>query len=378
MRWYNAATNGNYLGSSSSGNNFSIVPSGTTTYWGETYYNPCYSTRTSVTVTVTGLLAPTSQAASPSTVACGSPTSLSATTTGGYIRWWDAATGGNYLGSSMSGANLTINPTASTTYYADAFYTPCNSPRVSVSIIVNLPAPPSLQASPSTACPGNSSNLIGTYPVGAIRWYSTSSGGITLGSSISGGNFTVLPTVTTTYYAETYATCGVSATRNSVTITVSGLPVPTAVTVNPTLITCGTSVTLSGSTTSNYINWYTTSTGGTPLGTSSTGTTLVLTPVAATTYWAEAANGTPNSGQTFNYTGSIVTWPVPSGVSSITITAAGASGVDSLAFVPAMIIAAKALRSASLSVRAAAVSSVASSAGVSSVVFSSDTSVSCS
>ena len=62
------------------------------------------------------------------------------------------------------------------------------------------------------------------------------------------------------------------------------------------------------------------------MGTSSSGANFVIVPASSpTTYYAEGFIGSIGS-LTFSYTGSIVNWSVPSNVTSITITAAGASG----------------------------------------------------
>lgn len=63
--------------------------------------------------------------------------------------------------------------------------------------------PTNLTASPNPVCLGNSVNLNATSSLGLIKWYTTASGSTLIGSSNSGSNFTVTPTVsgTVTYYA---------------------------------------------------------------------------------------------------------------------------------------------------------------------------------
>jgi len=54
-----------------------------------------------------------------SNICNGAFSSLSATTTQGLIKWWTASSGGSLVGSSQSGANFSVNPTTTTTYYAE-------------------------------------------------------------------------------------------------------------------------------------------------------------------------------------------------------------------------------------------------------------------
>jgi hypothetical protein len=84
----------------------------------------------------------------------------------------------------------------------------------------NAPSP--VSSSPSTICSGSSSNLNATSSGNTIRWYTASSGGTLLGTSSSGANFSVSPTSTTTYYAESLSSGNgcTSLTRTPVTVTV--------------------------------------------------------------------------------------------------------------------------------------------------------------
>jgi hypothetical protein len=66
--------------------------------------------------------APTPVTASPSSVCSntGGTTNLSATTSANFILWYDAPTGGNLLGTSLSAAAFPVTAAISTTYYAEA------------------------------------------------------------------------------------------------------------------------------------------------------------------------------------------------------------------------------------------------------------------
>ena len=56
--------------------------------------------------------------ASPSTICSGTFAALSATATGASIGWYTAPSGGNLIGTSASGANFSVFPAVTTTYYA--------------------------------------------------------------------------------------------------------------------------------------------------------------------------------------------------------------------------------------------------------------------
>ncbi|MGE0568032.1 MAG: T9SS type A sorting domain-containing protein [Bacteroidia bacterium] len=64
---------------------------------------------------------PSSVTATPSVVCAGETTSLNATALGSAINWYTVPTAGTPIGSSLSGADFTVNPTSNTTYYAESF-----------------------------------------------------------------------------------------------------------------------------------------------------------------------------------------------------------------------------------------------------------------
>lgn len=92
---------------------------------------------------------------------------------------------------------------------------------------VNAPYPTiaSVSVTPSSVCPGSTVSLSGTVNDGAtIHWYTTLSSGTPIGT---GTIFSVIPTVSTTYYAEAYnATndCTSSVPRTAVEVPVIPLP----------------------------------------------------------------------------------------------------------------------------------------------------------
>ena len=82
--------------------------------------NNC-SNSASMTVSVsTSLVAPTSVSANPSTIQTGQSSNLRASSVGNTIYWYTASTGGTSVGNSSSGANFSVTPLITTTYYAEA------------------------------------------------------------------------------------------------------------------------------------------------------------------------------------------------------------------------------------------------------------------
>lgn len=124
-----------------------------------------------------------------------------------------------------------------------------------------------------------------------------------------------------------YTVTDVNSCTNSSTINVliSTLPAtPTNVTSTPATLCAGGTSVLNAISSGNVINWYEVATGGSILSTTASGGNYTTTAINATkTFYAEAAY---NSVQTFNYTGSVQSLVVPSGVTSMSVEAWGAAG----------------------------------------------------
>ncbi|MFN8395060.1 MAG: T9SS type A sorting domain-containing protein, partial [Bacteroidia bacterium] len=119
--------------------------------------------------------------------------------------------------------------------------------------------------------------------------------------------------------------CTASA-RTSVTVTVTPLGNATNVTANPSMICPGGTSNLNATSPGTGISWYTALTGGVLVGSSLSGTNFAVNPTTTTTYYAEATDGSSSGSQTFNYTGAVQSFTVPSGVTSLHIDARGAQG----------------------------------------------------
>jgi trimeric autotransporter adhesin len=284
FNWYTASCGGTLVGS---GNNLSVSPTATTTYYGR-WENSCgNSTCVTTTVTVNPLpVAPTSATATIPTICSGQSTTLSYVGgSGTTFRWYTGACGTTLAG---AGNNLSVSPTVTTTYYGRWENSCGNSTCATVTITVNplAVAPTSVAATQTTICEGQSSVLSYVGGTGTtFRWYTGSCGGTLVGS---GNNLSVSPTSTTTYYGAWENSCGLSGCA-TVTITVNPLPVaPTSASATATTICNGQSTTLSyigGSGT--VFRWYTGSCTGTLVG---SGNDLVVSPTATTTYYGAWEN----------------------------------------------------------------------------------------
>ncbi|MFH2143404.1 MAG: M6 family metalloprotease domain-containing protein, partial [Bacteroidota bacterium] len=282
--WYSASCGGTSVGT---GNNLSVTPAITTTYYGR-WENGCgNSTCQTVTITVNPLpVAPTSVSATLTTICAGSSTVLSYTGgSGTTFGWYTGSCGGTSVG---TGNNLSVTPAITTTYYGRWENACGNSTCQTITITVNpLPvAPTSVSATLTTICSGASTILSYTGGSGTtFGWYTASCGGASVGT---GNNLSVSPAVTTTYYGRWENACG-NSTCQTITITVNPLPVaPTSVSATLTTICSGASTVLSytgGSGTT--FGWYTASCGGASVG---TGNNLSVSPAVTTTYYGRWEN----------------------------------------------------------------------------------------
>ncbi len=103
--------------------------------------------------------------------------------------------------------------------------------------------------------------------------------------------------------------------------------VPNPVTATPSVICAGATTSLNATSVGSSISWFTVPTGGVATGTSASAGNFAVSPVNTTTYYAESfAPGSSTSTLTASYTGSLQSFTVPAGVTSLTIDARGAQG----------------------------------------------------
>ncbi|SEP31938.1 gliding motility-associated C-terminal domain-containing protein [Flavobacterium sp. CF108] len=149
----------------------------------------------------------------------GSFTFTATATAGATISWYDAAVGGNLLGTGNTYTTPTINTT--TTYYVDAG---CESNRKSVTATVNMTPTTPVAGQPSYSnCGPGSVTISAASNIGTINWFTTSVGGT---SVFNGSSFTTpIISANTTYYAEASNSSCINPTRTPVNIEIYTPPV---------------------------------------------------------------------------------------------------------------------------------------------------------
>ncbi|PSK90400.1 glycine-rich protein [Taibaiella chishuiensis] len=211
----------------------------------------------------------------------------------------------------LSGTSVYVVPTQTTTYTVtatDGFG--CNSTATQVITLGKLAA----VTGNTTVCSGSATTLTATG-TGPFAWYDAASGGALLSSNAgyNTGNLTA---------DRSYWVSGSGGPRKEVKVSVVTTQVA-GVTAMPAAICQGATSRLKA-TYLGAIRWYDAPTAGALVGTTTSDTSLPVTPAVTTTYYAE---GVPAQiSYTFNYTGAVQTWTVPPGVTSINVDAYGSAG----------------------------------------------------
>jgi gliding motility-associated-like protein len=167
----------------------------------------------------TKITIPAATVLTPNQICDSGSSTLTASTVNGTIRWYDAVTGGNLLGTGNTYNTPIINTT--TTYYADAG---CESNRKSVTAIVRTtPNSPTAAQPYFSLCGPGRVTLEVTTNVGIVNWFADASGGSSL---YTGLNFITPPiTTNTTFYAEASNNGCVNPTRTPVNAVIYTPPV---------------------------------------------------------------------------------------------------------------------------------------------------------
>ncbi|WP_212001227.1 gliding motility-associated C-terminal domain-containing protein [Chitinophaga sp. HK235] len=287
-----------------------------------------------VTVTVNRRSTAADIIISDTTVCASTTVMLTATTTtvtNPVFKWYQDASLQTLL---HTGATFTTPViTANTTFYvtvegSNSCANPAGAAKAVTVSLTSLQAP-SVSASSTTICPGDSVVLSVVNPVNGLtyRWYTVPTGG----TAVFTGPVYVAKglTITTDFYVEVSSEGCIGTTRTKITITVRTAPTPELVADNVTACE-GVPATLeifnpdSGLT----YNWYTTPTGGTPI---FTGPVFVTPPLSTTTkYYVEAVGnggtcGTPSARVMATVT--VVQTPPAPVVTPAVVNTCGASSV---------------------------------------------------
>jgi hypothetical protein len=244
--------------------------------------------------------------ANPASVCSGVPTTLTVNGgslgTGAVWKWYtDAGCTVPATGTaSATGSQIVVTPSAQTTYYVRAEGACGNTTASSVQVGFNIAsvAPTGGTALPTAICSGGYSIVSvsgGTLGTSATwTWYNNSAcSGTAVGT---GSSLNVTPAATTTYFVRAEGGCATTAagvTGAAVTVNIPSVA-PTSITANPTSVCTGvpTTLTVNGGTLGTGATWkWYTDAGCTVLATgtaSATGSQIVVTPSAQTTYYVRA------------------------------------------------------------------------------------------
>ncbi|RFM26124.1 hypothetical protein DXN05_21190 [Deminuibacter soli] len=289
--WYDAATGGNLVFSGTQVTTPALTAN--TTYYAEAVNGACQSdTRSQVTITVSPRpdIPVVADGGSVTCVQQAGTLSVSNAQSGLTYNWYDAASGGNLVG---TGSSLTIpGLTATATYFVEAYNGTCPSAsRTSGTItVVSQPAQPVVAAGGTSVCTGAPTVLNVSNPQTGItyNWYDAAAGGNLLSS---GSSFTTgAITAAASYYVEASVNSGCRSARTEAQITVTpppAVPAVAAADVN-TCANAGALVQVENPQSGYTYNWYNVAMGGTPL---YTGPNYAVTAVTGNTvYYVEAVN----------------------------------------------------------------------------------------
>lgn len=285
------------------GTQLTVSPSTTTNYW--VRVSGCSTFQDSRTAIVTVTCAPPSvpaPLASPSSIASGQSSILSASPTGSgpfTYQWYIGNSGvtANPINGATS-SSTTVSPAATTSYWVRVTgqcAPVADSPSTTVTVAACVPpSAPTPLVSPSTISSGQSSTLSvspsGTSPF-TYQWYVGNSGITT--SPIAGAtssSTSVSPTVTTNYWVKVTGQCGAPSNSPAVTVTVACTPIAFGGTgAQPPTINVGQSSTISVTTSGSgpfTFQWFRGSLGdaSNPIF-GATGSSAVVSPVTSTSYW---------------------------------------------------------------------------------------------
>ena len=186
--------------------------------------------------------------------------------------------------SSLTATNLT-----ETTYYRAVVKSGvCDSATTnSVSVLVN--SAPSITSVTNGSHTGTGvADLGAASNGGTIYWYTSAVGGSSLATGTS--YTTTSLTNTTSYYVEVIDNGCTSSVRSEVIATINPILIaPTITSTTPNSVCPGIAITLSAISSSGIVSWYSSSTGGTLLGTGNSYTIDSL--LATTTYYVDATDG---------------------------------------------------------------------------------------
>ncbi|RZJ73283.1 T9SS sorting signal type C domain-containing protein [Flavobacterium sp.] len=290
-----------------------VNPNTTTVYWVRRYDPSCNTYTSGVTVTVyKGSTGPYSIAGT-GTVCANTATTLTAQNgtpgTGSVYQWGTGNVGGANVIAGQTGNQITVTPSATTTYWVRLVDQGTCPGTAAVFFTVNTytaPTAPTSITGPSVLCFGQgggnlTANGATTGSNGQYQW-----GTGAVGSNVFANYNPVYinPSVTTTYWVRMYdPTCNTYSAGVSYTVTANTASTnPGTITATSTTVCSGNSVTLtaSGGTvgTGSVYNWGTGYTVGNNVIAGETGASITVSPTTQTVYWVRRMDPAPCNTQT--------------------------------------------------------------------------------
>ena len=185
---------------------------------------------------------------------------LSATSSSGFVLWFNAPIGGSKL---YEGDNFpTPNISNTTTYYVLASNDGSCENGIRIPIVATVNAIPTITSGPNvTICGVGTGTLTATASFGDINWYSSQTSQTSINT---GNNYSPTITNTTTYYIDATENGCTSSTRTAVTLNVQKTLAPTGIS-QQTFCNTEYATIANLSITGTAILWYNAASGGTTL-----------------------------------------------------------------------------------------------------------------
>ena len=293
---YSAATGGTLITTGNGSTPFSFPNITTDT----SFYIECVSAsgcvsidRKKVKVTATQFpIATATQASITTCIGTSATFNVASPVTNAVYTWYDAATGGNVVG---SGNALTISPvTVDATYYLETSLNGCVSVnRFPVALTAATTPSLAVVSNAVTVCSGDPANFAIASPDATVtyNWYTASTGG----TATTGTTYSINPATTSaSYYVSATSVNGCTTSpRLKVDLTVTQRPVVSVVAPSDVSVCKGTTqvFTVQNPVTGAVYNWYNAASSGTPLQANSITFTTPAVNAPATYYVDGTSNG---------------------------------------------------------------------------------------
>ena len=245
------------------GTTISVSPSTNTIYTAVCQVNTCTSANSNMVAIMVNTPAPPLVSASKTSICNGETVTLTASGCNANVVWSDGSTGNS----------IVVSPSSTTTYTATCSFGTCTSDASQpINIQVGNGAnTPTIAASKTEICTGESVNLTATACTGVVNW----SNGQT-GTSIN-----VSPTANTTYTATCVSGVCTSLISNTISISVGSPSTPT-ITATETTICSGSSTTITANNCSGNVLW----------SNGATSAQISVSPLSTSTYTVTCGSGT--------------------------------------------------------------------------------------